>query len=199
MIPDGHSRGIRVYHYIDWQDEIERKGGIQNYEISASGGNDVVKYFMSGNYGFQQGFVISTDYKTFSARANVEINASKKLKFGINIAPTYSISHDPGVEGKDAIFHQALSLAPVQEDTMGIYPNTGKNFEYFWSSSTNSPYGKLTYNKGTNKRYRTLGTVFGEYQIIKGLSFRTSVNFDNTDNISTTYVPYTTVGSALKL
>ena len=184
--------------YIDWQDEIERKGGIQNYEISASGGNDVVKYFMSGNYGFQQGFVISTDYKTFSARANVEINASKKLKFGINIAPTYSISNDPGVEGKDAIFHQALSLAPVQEDTAGIYPNTGKNFEYFWSSSSNSPYGKLTYNKGTNKRYRTLGTVFGEYQIIKGLSFRTSVNFDNTDNISTTYVPYTTVGRALE-
>jgi hypothetical protein len=51
-----------------------------------------------------RGFVISTDYKTFSARANVEINASKKLKFGINIAPTYSISNDPGVEGKDADF-----------------------------------------------------------------------------------------------
>ncbi len=78
---------------------------------------------------------------------------------------------------------------------MGVYPNTGKNYQYLWSSSTNSPYGKLTYNKGTNKRYRTLGTIFGEYQIIKGLSFRTSVNFDNTDNIATTYVPYTTVGT----
>jgi hypothetical protein len=53
----------------------------------------------------------------------------------------------------------------------------------------------MTYNKGTNKRYRTLATIFGEYQIIKGLSFRSSVNFDNTDNISTTYVPYTTVGT----
>ncbi|HEU5168676.1 MAG TPA: TonB-dependent receptor [Chitinophagaceae bacterium] len=181
--------------FIDWQDEIERKGGIQNYEISASGGTDVVKYFLSGNFGYQQGFVIHTDYKTFSARANVEINASKKLKLGINIAPTYSISQDPGVEGKDQIFHQALSLAPVQEDTMSVFPNTGRNMQYAWSSSTNSPYGKLTYNKGTNKRYRTLGSMFGEYQIIKGLSFRSSVNFDNTDNISTTYVPYTTVGT----
>lgn len=188
----GHP-GLR---FIDWQDEIERKGQIQNYEISASGGNDAVRYFLSANYGYQQGFVIKTDYKTYSLRANLEINASKKLKFGINIAPTYSISQDPGVEGKDQIFHQALSLAPVQEDTVGLLPNTGKNFEYLWSSSTNSPYGKLIYNVGTNKRYRTLGTFFGELQIIKGLSLKSSVNFDNVDNIGTTYVPYITTGRA---
>ncbi len=188
----GHP-GLR---FIDWQDELERKGQIQNYEISASGGNDVVKYYLSGNYGYQEGFVIETNYKSYSLRANLEVNASKKIKFGINIAPTYSISEDPGVEGKDQIFHQALSLAPVQEDTVGLLPNTGKNFEYLWSSSTNSPYGKLTYNVGTNKRYRTLGTLFGEFQIIKGLNFRSSVNFDNVDNIATTYVPYTTTGRA---
>ncbi len=182
--------------FIDWQDEIERKGQIKNYEISVSGGNDVVKYFLSGNYGYQQGFVINTDYKSYSLRANLEVNATKNLKFGINIAPTYSISQDPGVEGKDQIFHQALSFAPVQEDSMGLFPNTGKNNQYFWSSSTNSPYGKLTYNKGANKRYRTLGTIFGEYQIIKGLRFRTSVNLDNVDNIATTYVPYTTTQQA---
>jgi TonB-linked SusC/RagA family outer membrane protein len=181
--------------YIDWQDEIERKGQMQNYEISASGGTDAVKYFMSANYANQEGFVIGLGYKAYSLRANLEINASKKLKFGLNVAPTYSITQDPGVDGKDAIFHQALSLAPVQEDTMGVLVNTAKNGQYFWSSTTNSPYGKLTLNKGTTKRYRTLGTVYAEYQIIKGLSFRTSINLDNTDNISTTYVPYLTAGT----
>lgn len=188
----GHP-GLR---FIDWQDELERKGLIKNFEISASGGNDAVKYYLSGNYAYQQGFVIKTNYKSYSLRANLEVNATKKLKFGVNIAPTFSISQDPGVEGKDQIFHQALSLAPVQEDSVGLLPNTGKNFEYLWSSSTNSPFGKLIYNKGTNKRYRTLGTIFGELQIIKGLSFKSSVNLDNVDNIATTYVPYTTTGRA---
>ncbi len=180
--------------YIDWQDAIERKGMMQNYEISASGGTDAVRYFLSGNYSNQDGFVMGLNYKAYSLRANVEINASSKLKFGLNIAPTFSITQDPGIDGKDAIFHQALSLAPVQEDTVGLLVNTGKNYQYIWSSSTNSPYGKLKYNIGTTKRYRTLGTVYGEYQIIKGLNFRTSVNFDNTDNIATTYVPYITTG-----
>lgn len=179
----------------DWQDVIERKGQMQNYEISASGGSEIVKYFISGNYANQDGFVRGLGYKAYSARANVEINPTKNLKFGVNIAPTYSITQDPGVEGKDNIFHQALSMSPLQEDSVGNLPNIGKNAQYPWSNSTNGSLGKLNYNIGTTKRYRTLGTIFGEYQFIKGLVFRSSLNLDNTDNIATTYVPYITTGS----
>jgi TonB-linked SusC/RagA family outer membrane protein len=189
----GHP-GLR---FVDWQDVIERKGLVQNHEISASGGTDVVKYFISGNYANQDGFIKYVNYRAYSLRANIELNASKKLKFGLNVTPTYSITQDPAVDGKDALFHQALSFAPVQEDTMGFLPNIGANGQYTWSSTTNSPLGKLMYNKGTNKRYRTIGSLFGELQIIKGLSFRTSINLDNTDNIATTYVNYLTTGSKL--
>jgi TonB-linked SusC/RagA family outer membrane protein len=190
-IQDGHP-GLR---FIDWQDEIERKGQMQNYELSASGGTDAVRYFLSGNYANQESFIINVGYKTYSLRANLEVNASKRLKFGLNVAPSYSITQDPGIDSKDAIFHQALSLAPVQEDTMSLLVNTGKNGQYLWSSTTNSPFGKLSYNKGTTKRYRTLGSLYGEIQIIKGLTFRSSVNFDNTDNNASTYVPYITAGT----
>ena len=78
---------------------------------------------------------------------------------------------------------------------MGLLPNIGKNGQYLWSSTTNSPYGKLTYNKGTTKRYRTLASLYGEWQIIKGLNFKSSINLDNTDNIATTYVNYLTTGT----
>lgn len=181
--------------FWDWQDVIERKGLMQNHEISASGGTDAIKYFISGNYADQNGYVIGLGYKSYSARANVEFNASKKLKFGLNIAPSYSITQDPGVEGKDAIFHQAISTTPVQEDTMGVYFNIGRNASYLWSNSNNSALGKLQNNVGITKRYRTLSTIFGEYEIIRGLNFRTSVNLDNTDNISNSYVPYITTGT----
>ena len=180
---------------IDWQDAIEQKGQMQNYQISVSGGTDAVKYFLSGNYADQESFIKYVGYKTYSLRANVEVNASKRIKFGLNIAPTYSITQDPGVDGQNSLFHQALSLAPVQEDTMGFLPNTAKNGQYIYSSTTNSPLGKLMFNKGATKRYRTLGTIWGELQIIKGLSFKTSVNLDNTDNISATYVNYITTGT----
>lgn len=181
--------------FHDWQSEIERKGLTQNYDLSASGGNESVRYYIAGNYTNQQSFIRYVNYVSYAARANVDITASKRLKFGINVAPTYSITQDPGVEGKDNIFHQALSMTPVQEDSVGQYPNIGKNAQYVWSNTTNGSLGKLQYNLGTTKRYRTLATIYGEVQILKGLNFRTTVNLDNTDNTSTTYVPYTTTGT----
>jgi len=181
--------------YHDWQDVIERKGQMQNYELSASGGTDAVRYYIAGNYANQDGFVTGVGYKSYSARANVEVNLSKKIKLGLNVAPTYSVTQDPGVEGKDNIFHQALSMTPVQEDTVGNLPNIGKNAQYAWSNTTNAPLGKLLNNIGTTKRFRTLATVFGDVEIIKGLNLRSSVNFDNTDNAASTYVPYITTGT----
>ena len=181
--------------FENWQDAIERKGLMTNLEISASGGTDAVKYFISGNYVNQDGFIIGTGYKAYSTRANVDVTASKNLKFGLNLAPTYSITQDPGVEGKDQIFHQALSMTPVQEDTVGLYPNIGKNAQYPWSNSLNAPLGKLQNNIGTTKRYRTIASVYGELQIITGLVLRSSLNLDNTDNNTSTYVPYITTGS----
>ena len=58
-------------NYIDWQNEAFRKGLVQNYQVSANGGNDVVKYYVSVNTVGQEGMVIGMNHKSYSARANV--------------------------------------------------------------------------------------------------------------------------------
>ncbi|HEY4062896.1 MAG TPA: TonB-dependent receptor [Puia sp.] len=181
--------------FVDWQKQIERNGLMQNGELSASGGSDAVKYFISGDYSKQDGFVTGLDYKAYSARANVDITASKALRFGIAVAPSYSITNDPGVEGKDNIFHQALSMSPVQEDTVGLLANIGKNAQYIWSNTTNSPVGKLMYNINQTKRFRTLSSIYGEVTILKGLNFRSTVNLDNVNSNTGVYTPYITAGT----
>ena len=183
--------------FINWQDQIFRTGVMQNHEVTASGGNEIVKYFVSGNFADQDGFVKDMGYKTYSARANVEVNATKNFRMGINIAPTYSVIEDPGVEGKDNIYHQSLSMSPVQESTAGVYANTFNNAQYRWSNTTNSVLAKLENIVGETKRYRTIASVYGEYQFLKGLSLRTSLNLDNTDNTSRSYVPYTVASTLL--
>lgn len=184
-------------NYIDWQDAGFRKGMGQNHQLSATGGNEFVKYYISGNYARQEGMVINTDFTSYSVRANVEASVSRKLKIGMNVAPSYSVNNDPGVEGKDNILHQMVSFTPVQEDTMGLYPNVGNNGQYRWSVSPNSPIGKLQNIIGETKRFRTIASLYGDYQIISGLNFKTTVNFDNTDNNSKSYVPYLVSSSVL--
>lgn len=183
--------GLKV---IDWQDEAFRQGITQNYQLNASGATDNVNYYVSGNYANQQGMVIGMGYTAYSARANVEVKATDKLKFGLNIAPTYSVTEDPGVEGKDNILHQLLSMSPIQQDNAGSV-NVFSTPQYIWSVTNNDPIAKLRNSIGETKKFRTLATVFGEYKILEGLTFKTTVNLDNNDNKSKSYVPYTITGA----
>jgi TonB-linked SusC/RagA family outer membrane protein len=184
---DGHP-GLQ---YIDWQDELFRTGASQNYQVSAAGSTPNVNYFVSGNYNRQQGFTIGTDYRRYSARANVEVKASDKLKIGLNLTPTYSISQDPGIEGKDNRFHQILSETPIVEDTAGVNTAYGKNEAYRWGVSTASPIGVINGYQGESRTFRTLGTVYAEYQVINGLRLRSTLNLDNSDVTSKSYSPPT--------
>lgn len=186
-------------HYIDWQNETFKKGYMQNTQLSASGGNENVRYYISGNYVKQDGIVIGMNYTNYSARANVDVNVTKNLKIGLKIAPSYSLTHEPGaggfpVEGKDGILMTLTGFTPVQEDLPGNV-NVGDHGQYTWGSGGNDPVALLKNYKGTTKRSRTLSTIFAEYQILDGLSFRATANLDNTNNTVKYYAPYTVRGS----
>jgi hypothetical protein len=69
--------GYPGLNYIDWQKEAFRTGKVNNYQLSASGGNSYVKYYVSGNMTHQDGTVLNTYYRNYSARANVEVKQTK--------------------------------------------------------------------------------------------------------------------------
>ena len=175
--------------YIDWQDEIFRRGAVQNYSLSAQGGTDYVKYYVSGDYLDSEGIAVGVGYRQYSARANVEVTASDRLTLGINIAPSYSVASNPGVEGKDQQMHIAVGMAPVTEDTVGLDANVGKNGIYTWGTSRSSPLRVVENSIGDSEIFRTLGTVFAEYKLMEGLSFRSSFNLDNVDQTRKRYTP----------
>jgi TonB-linked SusC/RagA family outer membrane protein len=175
--------------YVNWQDECFRKGPVNDIQLSATGGNDFVKYYISGDYLDQTGYILGVDYKRYSARSNVEMKAGDKFTVGINLAPSYSIGNDPGVEGKDQQMHILIGLTPVTEDTVGLYYNTGQYPQYKYGGTRNSPVFVLENTTGENKEFRTLATVYADYAIIKGLNFKTTFNLDNTDFARKFYKP----------
>ncbi|MHA6247383.1 SusC/RagA family TonB-linked outer membrane protein [Pontibacter sp. CAU 1760] len=170
--------GLRI---VDWQDEMFRKGKVQNYQVTASGGTKDVNYFVSADYLNQEGIALGVGYERYSGRANVEVKANEKLKFGLNLNPSYSIANDPGVEGKDQQMHIAVGFNPVVEDTVGLDVNTGNFLPYQWGVSRNSPVRVIENSIGENAIFRTLATMYGEYSILDNLRFRTTVNLDHAD------------------
>lgn len=188
--------GYGGLHIIDWQDELFKRGMVKNYQLSISGATDNVKYYFSGNLADTKGMVLNLNYANYSARANVEVKATKNLTVGIKIAPSFSVANDPGLEGKGGLIHLALSLSPVEE-VAAQDVNVFNNGAYAWNSATtqiNSPIATTEYAIGQTKIVRTLGSIYADYRIIEGLNFKTTINLDNTDSNYKSYVPYTILG-----
>lgn len=173
--------------YIDWQDKVFRTGEFSNYQLTASGATDTVNYYVSANYQKNTGYIVGTDYTLFSARANVDVKLSENFKMGINLAPSYSIKNDPGVEGKDNTLFKALTATPVFESASNA---EGEKYttRYAWGSSTTNMLNALA-RKGRNSMYRNLISGYASYQFAKSFNLKSTINFDNSDNVNESYTP----------
>ena len=99
----------------DWYDEVTRSGFTQEYNLDVSGGNDKLKFFISGGYYDELGTVIGKDMKRYSGRLNIENQVNKYIKIGLNATASYSDMNNGAGGGyfSDPIT-QAYMQLPVQ-------------------------------------------------------------------------------------
>ena len=165
----------------DWQDAIFRSAAIQNHTLSVSGGQENVKFYVSGNYLNQRGIVIGSGFKRYSARANVEVK-SGRLTTGINFNPTYSYHDLIKAEGPylgEGVVGLALQLAPVFPVTNpdGSY-NFGANGWGYGATSILNPVAIANQVSDKLSQLRLLGNVYAQYAITKDFSYRISLGTD---------------------
>ncbi|MFN8208073.1 MAG: TonB-dependent receptor [Bacteroidales bacterium] len=156
----------------DWQDIIFRSAPIENYELTANGGDEKTKFFISGGYFRQQGTVIGTDYRRLNTRLNVDHNLSEKLTLSAGMGITYATTDR--VEG-DQTLHGPL---PNGISTPAIYPVYNPDGSY----NQEGPYSNAVSiaNEAINKNFsfRTAGNAVLNYQILPGLSISSKWGVD---------------------
>lgn len=157
----------------DWQDQIFRKAGVTSFNLSARGGSDDVTYAASLGYFDQDGIVVSTGYKRVSSRFNLDFKANDKLNLGANIA--YSFSYrDATDEGprQNGVIYRGLREVPTQE----VYDSQGNLQQGIpFSPNPRKVAEESIFDTRTN---RTSVNVFANYQLAKGLTFRTNLAAD---------------------
>jgi TonB-linked SusC/RagA family outer membrane protein len=70
------------YPNTDWWDVILRDGAYQNYNVSASGGNEQSNFFASVGMKDEQGLQINNDYKQYNARFNFDYKLRSNMNTG---------------------------------------------------------------------------------------------------------------------
>ncbi|MCM5662404.1 SusC/RagA family TonB-linked outer membrane protein [Galbibacter mesophilus] len=182
----------------DWQDEIYRTGAIANHQVSVSGATDDVNYYVSGTFFDQEGVVLGSDLNRFSFLSNVNVQATEKLKVGMNLfgnriskdgVPTQTGS---GGTGQADVISSIYRFAP----DLGIYDANGDLTINSLGDDIDNPFAVATLNVNEKTSDLFRANLFAELEIFKGLSFKTTFGFNTGNTMEGRFVPSTLLAGA---
>lgn len=78
------------YPNTDWWDLVMQTGKMQNYNVSASGGNEKSNFFASIGYLKQEGMQINNDYDRYNIRFNFDFKVFKNVNVGARLDGNWS-------------------------------------------------------------------------------------------------------------
>ncbi|MGC4232300.1 MAG: TonB-dependent receptor [Niabella sp.] len=125
----------------DWQQLGLQDAGIFNAQLNMSGGKKDLKYYLSGSYQTNQGIMKFSQSDRASFRAKLDGNLSRKLKFSLNISPSYVKTDKPAVNYTDYFrmysylpaYHTAFTAAYAHQNQQwaGILPGDYAQARHF--------------------------------------------------------------------
>ncbi|RAJ22074.1 TonB-linked SusC/RagA family outer membrane protein [Gelidibacter algens] len=156
----------------NWQDVIFRTAPVSSYEVSATGGSEKTKFFISGTLFDQEGILIGTDYRRMNARVNIDHQLSDKVTIGTSIGLTYAKTDR--VES-DQTLHGPL---PNGISTPAIFPVYNEDGSYNQSGPYSNPVSIANEAINENFSYRTNSNIYIDWKIIEDLTFSSKWGVD---------------------
>ncbi|HEU0111191.1 MAG TPA: TonB-dependent receptor, partial [Flavisolibacter sp.] len=170
----GHSDWRTLQTNTDWEslaynDDAKTK----MIDLTASGGNEKTRFFISGGFSDQDGILILNNFQRVSSRINLEHDATEKLKVGFNLSISRSVGNRNNLDNAFQTPMQLVALAPITppRNLDGVlYDRPVTTYYNGLIELENSVYKSTT--------FRNIGNIFLNYKLVKNLSFRSEVGVD---------------------
>ena len=202
---DAHRRP--EYEKMDsWYNTLFHNGLKLEATAKISGGNEKLNYYTSFGYLKDEGYYTASDFQRFNTRANINYQAKKWLKGGLNIQYSYAAISNPVQDDNAAnngflFVNQIPPIYPVYvyDPTTGaprIDPKTGgKMYDYGDNGNANigeaggrpysfgiNPAGALEWDKQKTVRHQTVANAFLEFKLYEGLKFTVNLGAQYMNN-----------------
>lgn len=181
----GYGNGVDV----DWFDLTTRRGAQQQYNLSASGGDQKTKFFISSGYFKQIGTTLGTDLKRYTTNLRIKHSVNNNLSFDtkatIGVVNQNSALASNGPSGGGGYFgnpgYVSLVLRPTQnpynaDGTLNIAAN---NLGF---PSHYNPLFVAANDKRWLKALSVIGNEIVEYKIAKGLKYTGTLGLQYNSN-----------------
>ncbi|MDN3546923.1 SusC/RagA family TonB-linked outer membrane protein [Mucilaginibacter aquaedulcis] len=163
----------------DWLKKIQQQGFIQDHTLSISGGNEDVKYYVSGDYFSEKGVIKGYQNKRGSIRSNIDAKITNYLSAGLNLNLVSNNS-----DGGRANLTQALAVSPYgrfknPDGTYAIFPMEGEQ-------AIQSPMLGLL-NDRNDRRQNIIANIYAELKPFKDFKYRINAGYTYTPTLFQNY------------
>ena len=174
----------RLYReeWVDWEQLMISKAIQHKHDVFVQSGTDKTKYaFGIGGY-FQDGMVRNSGFDKVSGRLNIDHKLTKSISLGANLS--YSRAWKQSADGS---FNSFVTMPPLAM----VYEDDGVTLRKDVTEAGESHYNPLwNINNSDNKTTtdRLLLNIFGDWKIIKGLSYRLNASLSQRSVDSGSYL-----------
>lgn len=169
----------------NWMDHFTRLGRLNEYEVTARGGNNKSKYYSSLSYHKNEGVFYGVDYNRFQARINADYKLLDNLETGVRVNASYTDQSD--------IPMQSLYYANPAWAGLTLLPWIPKYDEYgnhnvnISSNSNQNPRATAEYDDQWQKAYNFNGNMYLRWEPVKNLILETKDGAEVSYNDSRRY------------
>ncbi|MFT4032160.1 MAG: TonB-dependent receptor [Siphonobacter sp.] len=152
----------------DWVKDMYTQGVEQSYSLSLSGATTKTNYYLSANYQKEGGTMIDNWFERYGVRSNADFKINKRIKVGETLY-AWMTGTNPMVSTTFP-----FRSAPVVGiyDSSNSYGGWAQTGSYFGGPNL---VGQEYQNHMLNQTYALEGNLYADWEIISGLTFRSTV------------------------
>lgn len=176
----------------NWQDAIFRTALQHQHQVSAQGGSEKVKYYVSGSYMDQDGTLIGSSFNRYSFRTNLDAELKPWLKIGLNA--TYSSTKDDLklADSDQGIINYSLTTPP----DIPIYDIDGNYSSVIREGYTSpNPIALALMDQILLYRQKLTGSIFADVTLMKNLTWHAEFGYDISYSKGERYEPRVDLGN----
>jgi TonB-linked SusC/RagA family outer membrane protein len=172
----------------DWQDEVYRPADIQNYQLNVSGGTEKTRYYVGGGYFKQTGININSGFDRFNFKVNLDQHVTDRFRVGLNLNTSRSHTNGSVRSELGAGSSGTVIGALTQIPTIPVYTSLGAYSVNTFATNFDNPVGNLRESNNNAIVYQAIGNLYGELDVLKNLTLRSSVGLDFRTQTENTFV-----------
>ena len=172
----------------DWQSLVYRAAPIQNHELRISGSTEDTKLMFSANWYDQQGVLRGSEVTRGSLRFNLDQHVGSRFRLGTRATYSRTVAKDARVNdgygsAGGPVTMQTLRFAP----TIPVYDANGNFSGPLLPGANDNPMAIIDLRQDQTTRGYGVGTLFGEYDLVPGLTLRSNLSFTSNNLLGQQY------------